>query len=253
MDDVTAGRAIRVVRRRLGLTQEQLAAACGLSQGAVSRAERGHIDTLSLRTIRAIATRLEMRAEILLRWRGGELDRLLSRRHSALHEEVARMFATLSDWEPHPEVTFSIWGERGWVDVLAWHPSRRILLVIELKTDIVDIQDLIGRVDMKVRLAPEIAKRAGFDWTPTVVAAWVVVSPGRTNERRLATHATVLRTAFPADGRAIRRWLRDPSGSIRALSFPPSSTPGSARRGSAGGATSRRPSSRSMKRAIPAR
>ena len=150
MDDATAGRAIRVVRLRLKLTQAQLAAACGLSQAAISRAERGHIDTLSLRTIRAIGKRLEMRAEVMLRWRGGELDRLLSRKHSALHERLAQVFARLPDWEPHPEVTFSIWGERGWVDILAWHPARRILLVIELKTDIVDIQDLIGRVDMRL-------------------------------------------------------------------------------------------------------
>jgi hypothetical protein len=193
--------------------------------------ERGHLDTVSLRTLRTVTKRLDMRAEVLLRWRGGELDRLLARRHSALHESMARFFASLPEWEIHPEVTYSEWGERGAIDILAWHPRRRILLVIELKTDIVDVQDLVGRMDEKIRLAPAIAKKRG--WDPVAVGAWVVIEPGRTNHRRLAAHAAVLRRAFPADGRRIRGWLRKPSGRIAALSFLPSTPPRSQRRGPA--------------------
>ena len=44
-----------------------------------------------------------------------------------------------------PEVSFSIYGERGVIDILAWHPGRRALLIIELKTDIVDVNELVGR------------------------------------------------------------------------------------------------------------
>jgi hypothetical protein len=187
------------------------------------------LETVSLRSLRAITKRLDMRAEVLLRWRGGELDRLLARKHSAMHDAMARFFASLPEWEIHPEVTYSEWGERGTIDILAWHPRRRILLVIELKTDIVDIQDLIGRLDQKVRLGPAIAKKRG--WDPVAVGAWVVIAPGRTNHRRLAAHAAVLRRAFPADGRRIRSWLRKPAGRIAALSFLPSTHAGSRRRG----------------------
>ena len=100
--------------------------------------------------------------------------------------------------------------------------------MIELKTDIVDIHDLIGRMDQKVRLAPAIAKKRG--WEPVAVGAWVVIAPGRTNHRRLAEHAAVLRRAFPDDGRRIRGWLRKPAGRIAALSFLPSMPAGSRRR-----------------------
>lgn len=231
VDDATAGRAIRVVRLRLKVTQRDLAAACGISQGTISRVERGHLDTGSLRTLRALASRLDMRVQVVLRWRGGELDRLLARKHSALHEAMARFFASLPEWEIHSEVTYSEWGERGTIDILAWHPRRRILLVIELKTDIVDIQDLIGRLDQKVRLGPAIARKRG--WDPVAVGVWVVIAPGRTNHRRLAAHAAVLRRAFPADGRRIRSWLRRPDGRIAALSFLPSTHAGSQRRGTA--------------------
>jgi transcriptional regulator with XRE-family HTH domain len=48
---------------------------------------------------------------------------------------------------------------------------------------------------------------------------------------RITGAAHALRTAFPADGHAIRRWLRAPAGSISALSFWSEVHPGSARQG----------------------
>jgi hypothetical protein len=36
--------------------------------------------------LRRIAEALEMRVDVTVRWRAGELDRLLNARHSALHE-----------------------------------------------------------------------------------------------------------------------------------------------------------------------
>jgi hypothetical protein len=42
----------------------------------VSLIERGHLDTLSLRTMRRVAAVLDVRLDLVARWRGGELDRL---------------------------------------------------------------------------------------------------------------------------------------------------------------------------------
>jgi hypothetical protein len=137
-----------------------------------------------------------------------------------MHEMLARYFIDLGDWVAEPEVSFSIWGERGLIDVLAWHPTRRILLVIELKTEIVDLNEMLGTLDRKRRLAVEVARARG--WRPLAVGTWVVVARSRSNRRTLADHETVLRAKLPADGLAIRRWLKDPSGRIDALSFPPS-------------------------------
>jgi transcriptional regulator with XRE-family HTH domain len=231
VDDATAGRSVRLVRIRLKLTQRQLAAAADVSQSTVSRIERGHLDSISLRALRAVTKRLDIRAQVVLRWRGGELDRLLARRHSAMHESLAQMFAALPEWEFAPEVTYSMWGERGTIDILAWHPRRRMLLVIEIKTELVDVQELVGRLDQKVRLAPQIARDRG--WDAALVSAWVVFAPSRTTERRLQEHATMLRRVFPVDGRTIRRWLRDPSQKISALSFAPASQAGDGGRGQA--------------------
>ena len=99
-----------------------------------------------------------MRVEVQARTRGADLDRMLSARHSQLAESVIRTLRRDNpDWQFLPEVSFAIWGERGVVDILAWHPGRRALLVIELKTEIVDVGELIGTLDKKRRLGREIA------------------------------------------------------------------------------------------------
>jgi hypothetical protein len=116
-----------------------------------------------------------------------------------------------------PEVSFAIYGERGVIDILAFHPGRKALLVIELKTDIVDVNELVGRMDQRRRLGVQIA--AGRGWKPLTVSTWVIVANGRTNRARLAAHRVLLRNAFPVDGRSMRGWLRRPDRRIDALSL----------------------------------
>jgi hypothetical protein len=128
-------------------------------------------------------------------------------------------------------VSFSIYGERGIIDVLAWHPARRMLLVIELKTEIVDVSRLLGSMDQRRRLAWQLARDRG--WRPVAVSTWVVVAEGRTNRRVVARHARVLRSKFPVDGRRLRSWLRDPATRIDALSFLPDRHEATPRRGMA--------------------
>jgi hypothetical protein len=56
-----------------------------------------------------------------------------------------------------------VFGERGSIDLLAWHESSRTLLVIELKTELTSVEETLRRHDSKVRLAPGIA-RERFGW-----------------------------------------------------------------------------------------
>jgi hypothetical protein len=169
--------------------------------------------------IRAVARALDARFEGLVRWQGGDLDRLTNRGHAQMHEAMARWFAELDGWQASPGVSFNEFGERGIIDSLAWHASARTVLVVELKTAFVDINDLMSTMDRRRRLAMKIASDAG--WNAEAVATWVVVAPDRSNQRALAEHATVLRAKFPGDGRSIRRWLAQPAGEIAALSFLP--------------------------------
>jgi transcriptional regulator with XRE-family HTH domain len=216
MDDQRLETALRSVRLRRAWTQAVLAKRARVSQAMISRMERGHLGSVPLDRIRRVAAALDIRIDLTARWRAGDLDRLLNARHSELHELVARYFgASLPAWALAPEVSFSIYGERGVIDILAWHEPTRSLLVIELKTDIADVNELAGTVDRKRRLAAQVARERG--WDPKTTSVWLVVSDGRTNRRRLEAHRAMLGGLFPNDSRAMRRWLRDPVGSIAAI------------------------------------
>jgi transcriptional regulator with XRE-family HTH domain len=217
MEDLRFGTTIRVARVRRRWRQGDLASKASVSRATIWRAEGGHIEELTLGVLRRICEPLEIRVELQPRSRGADLDRMVNARHSALHESVARALARdFPDWEMAHEVSFSIWAERGVIDLLLWHPGRRALLIIELKTEIVDTGDLLSTMDRRRRLAREIVKARG--WDPLTVSTWIIVAPSRTNERRIAEHRSVLRSAYPASGRQMRAWLRDPVGSISALS-----------------------------------
>jgi len=219
MDDQRAGQILRALRQRKGWRQEDLGNRAGVSATMVARVERGALGSIPLAKIRRIAETLGARFDTLVRWHGADLGRLLDARHAAMHETMAVLLGSLDGWQFEPEVSFSIYGERGIIDVLAWHPGRRMLLVIELKTEIVEVSGLLGSMDRRRRLAPQIAAR--FGWAAVAVSTWVVVADSRTNRRALAAHANVLRAKMPIDGRGIAGWLRDPAKRFDALSFLP--------------------------------
>jgi transcriptional regulator with XRE-family HTH domain len=222
MDDLRFAALVRRLRIRAQLRQLDLGRLARVSRSTVSRIERGHLGTLSVDVVRRVAAVLEIRVDLVPRWRGGDLDRVLNARHARLHELVARHLVTLPSWRFLPEVSFAIYRERGVIDILCFHSGRNALLVIELKTDIVDVNELVGTLDRKLRLAVEIARERGWPVTrATTVSAWVIVAEGRTNRRRVSEHRTMLRAAFPTDGRSIAGWLANPARPIRALSFWP--------------------------------
>lgn len=217
VDDQRIGAALRAIRLRRALRQSDVAERAGVSRQLLSSIERGDLDHASLLKLRALAEVLGARLDVLVRWRGADLDRLVSGRHAAMQDAAARQFASLAGWDFAQEVSYSIYGERGVIDVLAWHAQRRAILVVELKTVLVDVNDLVAQMDRRRRLARSIARERG--WDPATTSAWVVIDDTRANRRRLADHSAMLRHAFPTDGRAVRPWLRAPVEPIAALSF----------------------------------
>lgn len=208
------GRALRI---RKGWRQIDLARRAGVSRATISRLERGRSREVGVDDLIRIVDALGGQVSVEIRWQGGNLGRLLNARHSAMHDSVARHFRELPGWTLAPEVSFSIRGERGVIDILAWHAETRTLLVIELKTEIVDVNELMGTLDRKRRLAAEVGRERG--WHASTVAVWLVVADSRTNRRRVAAHATTLRAALPMDGRSVAGWLHEPLGPVACLSF----------------------------------
>jgi transcriptional regulator with XRE-family HTH domain len=221
------GRVFRAVRQRLRLRQIDVGLRAGVSAAAISRIERGRIREVGFSTLASVADALDIRIDIVARWRGGDLDRMLNARHAALAEDVSAWLLGLVGWEVRPEVSFSEYGERGVIDLMAWHAASRTVLVIELKTEIVDIGEHLGTFDRKRRLAARIA--AGLGWTPLAVGTAVLLRETRTNHRRVADHARTIHAALPHDGRRLRAWLKRPTGPLAAVAFVPDRQQTSAR------------------------
>jgi transcriptional regulator with XRE-family HTH domain len=250
MDDQRAGRTLRAIRLYRRRRQVDIARTAGISQSSVSRIERGHLGSLTLDTLRGVAAALEATLDVGIRWRGGEADRIVGARHTAMTERVVAQLNRVGGWQWAAKTSFSAWGERGIIDVLAWHAGQRRLLVIELKTELVDPAALLAQVDRYRRLAQAMARERGWGAAgagvarggaaptrpaagsprpaagsphpaagPGAVACWVVVADTSSNRARLARHHALLRGTFPVDGRQMAGWLADPREPIMALSF----------------------------------
>lgn len=201
------------MKRRL--TQRQLAAIAGCSDGSVSRLERGVLD--SLKAIRAIARALDVRVELLPRSRAAELERVASAAHAALGEAVVAWLRRFPGWVVRPEVGFSNYGERGVIDLVCWHAARRALLIIELKTELVDINALLGALDRYVRNA--VTAVAPLGWRPLEVSRLLVVGASDHNRDRVKAHAALFEAALPSGRREVLTWLRDPAAQLAGLLF----------------------------------
>lgn len=219
MDDQRVGASLRAIRIRRRLRQTDVSSGAGIPRRVAILIESGRLEQVRFGDIRAYARALGARFDGSILWQGADLDRMLNRGHARLHEAVTAWLADVGGWLAVPEVSFSYSGERGVIDIVAWHAATRTILIVELKTRIVDISDLMTTMDIRARMAMRIAHDRG--WTPAAIGLWVVVAPSRTNSRILAEHATVLRAKFPQDGRVIRGWLARPSGAVAALSFLP--------------------------------
>ena len=166
------GRLLRLLRIRRGWRLVDLAGRTGISISSLARHERGGID--SLRRLERYGRALDIRFELRPVGRGTDLSRTLDTEHAAIVNLLAQsLLAARARVEI--EVSFSEWGERGRIDLLAAVQGR--LLVTEAKTDIADLQDLFGLLDVKLRLAPVIGHRLGM--AGTVVALLAVASTPR--------------------------------------------------------------------------
>ena len=217
MNDDRAGRVIRAVRIELGLRQLDVARRAGVDQKTVSLIERGELIRVSIRSLRDICRALEITQGIELRWQGGMIDRLIDRGHAALVELALTELRALG-WETIPELTFNEFGERGSVDIVAWHPRTRVLLIVEVKTVLTDLQAMLMSLSKKVRIVPGLlATERG--WDRRGLGRILVVDGSRGNRATVARHASMFDATFPGRTVEARRWLHYATGDFAGLWF----------------------------------
>jgi len=217
MDDTRVGARVRAVRLRLGWRQEDVADKANVSRYTVLRVEHGRFDSLEVSTIRAVLRVLEIDLDLVARWHGGDIDRLVDEGHALLAGAVTAVLIA-DGWLVQPEVSFSVYGERGSIDLLAWHPATRTLLVIEIKTSLNNVEETLRRQDAKVRLAARVAHER-FGWEARATASLLAMPDTTTSRRRVERHSRVLGQVFTVRGRDVRAWLKAPSGTPGLLLF----------------------------------
>jgi transcriptional regulator with XRE-family HTH domain len=211
MDDRRVGRIVREVRVRRGWRQRDVAAAASVSQALVSRIELGRLEQVSLQRLRMVGATLDIAMSIDAWWRAGDIDRLIDRGHAALVEHVIGELRA-HGWLTRVEVTFNHFGERGSADVVAWHPKARILLIVEVKTRIGDVQATASAFERKVRILPGIlAPEEG--WHPVAVGRLLVIADTHVNRSLVRDHQRIFDSTWPERTATTRRWLHRPASS----------------------------------------
>ena len=199
-----------------------------LHRSTVSLVERGHLSGLTLNVIRRCLEAVQAQVDLTQRWHGSELDRLLDEQHSWLQ---AAWKARLErwGWDVWVEASFNRYGDRGRIDLLAWHDAAQVLLVVEIKTEIADAQGLLGGLDVKVRNGRFLARDLGWD-RHIAVAGGLIITDRTTNRQRVDRLAPLFARFHPR-GRAAISWLRDPDPSVNGLLIFSDVRPATTKRG----------------------
>lgn len=207
---------VRVFRQRHGWRQLDLARKAGVGRSVISDVELGRLNGRTIATLRAILGVFGLSVEMGVRGVGADSDRVLDARHSDLLGTCAKWLEDLG-WKTAPEVTFAEWGERGSVDLLAWHPPTRTLLVVEIKTELASVEETLRKHGTKMRLGAVIARPLG--WSPSAVGRLLVLPEDRTQRRRVLANEPVMRRAYPERSHAVKAWCREPVGGLSGLIF----------------------------------
>lgn len=204
-------RAVRFLRLRKGWPQRILGGRARVSREMISRLERGDVSGMTIGSLDKVANALGATLHVQVRWQGEQLDRLMDAAHAAIQQSVADLLTGLG-WVVRVEVSFNHYGDRGRVDILAFHPRFRILVVIEVKTALGDLQDTLGRLDVKVRLGRQIARELAWNDATSIIPA-LVLGDSRLARRTIAAHEALF-ARYDVRGRGALAWLRRPDQAV---------------------------------------
>jgi transcriptional regulator with XRE-family HTH domain len=200
----------RETRLAIGWGQAELARRAGISQSTVSRLERGLLDRVDLaavgRVFDALGSRLDMRVEVpFLADRRRQQDPA----HAHCVAYVSRRL-TSAGWVVEREVEVSHGRSHGWIDVLAYRQRDRVLLVIEVKTEIEDLGRIERSMGWYVREGHAAARRLG--WYPRQSIGALIVLDTRAIAERLRENREAIAQSFPIRAEGLRRLVRGERG-----------------------------------------
>jgi transcriptional regulator with XRE-family HTH domain len=219
MDDLKLGRLLRMRRMRRGWRLEDVAQRCGLSTTTIARNESGTFG--SVQVVRRHAAGVDLRLEWIAIGRGADVARTMDEEHAAIVEVLAAWLRGLA-LEVVTEASFSVYGERGRVDVAAFDPATATIYLVEVKTELSDLGDLLGVVDIRERLASHLGRDRG--WAVATAVSILAVADTQHNRDIVAAHPATFAGWSPSRFRA----AGSPSSARRQMLWIPPSAAGRA-------------------------
>jgi len=199
---------VRESRSVIGWTQRELATRAKTSQASIWRIETGHAETVEVAILERVLVALGLRARLELD--GRHLDdrrRQQDPVHARVTGHVARRIEP-GGWQTATEVLIGDGAPRGWIDLLAFRPADRALLVEETKGDIPDLGALQRSLSFYEREAWAAARQLG--WRPVRVVVLVVALDSAAIAGRLAANRELVSRAFPARVADTAAWIASP-------------------------------------------
>jgi transcriptional regulator with XRE-family HTH domain len=206
---VRLGELVRDARVLVGWSQAELARRCDSSQASISRIEHGLADVLDVLVVERILDALGMHAALQVEGRHlGDRRRQREPVHARMNGFVAGQLARRG-FLPALEVEVGAGPVRGWIDLLAYRPADRALIVEETKGDLPDVGAFQRSLAFYAREARAAANRLG--WKPTRVVVLAAMLDSVAMGRRLLDNRELLTRAFPSPVDRLLAWIDDPS------------------------------------------
>lgn len=198
---VSFARLCRDTRPMLDLSQRELAAAVGVSHAHIAAIEAGRVNP-SLDLVDRIGIALGLDIELVARpVLALDPPRQRDLVHARCSGYVDRRLRA-SGWDVRREVEVVQGRSHGWIDLLAFDPRSRTLVIVEVKTRIDDL----GAIERQLSWYERSAERAAIHigWRPRWVMSWLLLLASDEVERVVLGNREALASAFPMRAVAMR-------------------------------------------------
>jgi transcriptional regulator with XRE-family HTH domain len=203
---MTFARLCRETRMMLDVTQAELARSGGVSRSHIAGIETGRVNP-SLDLVSRIADRLGIEVAFVAR-----PPLIVSRRtHDVVHARCSGFVDgrfRRAGWLTAREIEIAEPSAHGWIDLLAYEPVSRTLVIVEVKTRLDDIGAVERQIGWYERRAVNAAQAIG--WRPSRVLSWLIVLASDEVERAIRMNREVMLRSFPARAVTMRGVLADP-------------------------------------------
>lgn len=207
---VTFARLCRDTRIMLDITQRELASIVGVSRPQITAIEAGR-SNLPLGMVQQIAEALGLEVDFVARPPQVIAPRQGDLVHAWCSAHVDRRLRR-GGWETHREVEVVHARSHGWIDLIAFDPRTRTLVIVEIKTRLDDLGAIERQLGWYEREALAVANRYG--WVPTRIVTWLLVLASDEVDTSIRLNREALREGFPVRAPAMREIL---DGAARTL------------------------------------